>query len=250
MPRCAILSDIHGNLAAMRAVLADIERVGVDEIWCLGDIVGYGPNPVECFKLAMKHCSIMIMGNHEKALAPGGGDRFNRRAKQAIDWTRATLLADPQGEKITAKLLSLPKCFSRQGILFAHGSPAETTDEYLMPRDARNPAKMKKQFDIIEGYAFVGHTHYPGVIEEGHDFVPPEKMMMNVYMLDYDTKAIINVGSVGQPRDKNPDACYVTFDGDSVVYRRVPYRVADTRARVLATPGLDDFLGERLLEGK
>lgn len=250
MTQCAIISDIHGNLPALKAVLADIDRIGVSEIWCLGDIVGYGPQPLDCWKLVKERCSIIIMGNHEKAMVNNSADRFNARARKAIEWTGKVIRGDAEGEAIMAEIANLPKNFERDGILFVHGSPADNTDEYLMPRDARNATKMKRQFDVMEGYVFVGHTHFPGVIEEGQAFVPPEYMLMNLYMLEYDIKAIINVGSVGQPRDKNAKACYVTFDGDSVVYRRVPYNVQETRKRIYAIPALDNFLGDRIVKGQ
>lgn len=251
MRPCAIISDIHGNLAALEAVLRDIHRLGIHEIWCLGDMVGYGPQPVECYQRVKEEASIVIMGNHEKALAPGGGERFNARAKRAIDWTRNTIAKAKDGPAMLEEMTRLPTHFTRDHILFVHGSPTDPTDEYIMPRDAADPTKTKRWFEKIEGYVFVGHTHFPGVIEEGQSFIPPEAMMgSGIYMLDGNVKAIINVGSVGQPRDRNPKACYVTFDGDSVVYRRVAYDVEATRKLIYRIPELDRSLGDRIVEGK
>ena len=249
--QCAIISDIHGNLAALEAVLADIEKVGVKEVWCLGDVIGYGPQPIECFKLAVEKCSIIVRGNHEKALVTGASERFTARARRAIEWTRRPTLGSQIGEEVLDAVQKWPTFFERKDIMFTHGSPRAPTDEYLMPRDARNQTKMGAQFERMKRYAFVGHTHFPGVIEEGEAFVPPEDMLGgNLYMLEYEVKAIINVGSVGQPRDRNPKSCYVTFDGDSVVYRRVEYDASRTRKLIYMAKGLDDFLGDRLLEGK
>lgn len=252
MAKYAIISDIHANLAALQAVLADIDSIGAKEIWCLGDIVGYGPQPVECLQLARERCKIIIRGNHELALRPGGGERFNLRARRAIEWTRATIAAAEGGSEWLSWLETLPTHFKYEDILFVHGSPREPTEEYLMPRDSQNPQKLQPQFDLIERYAFCGHTHFPGVFEEGEEgFVRPEDMMGgNIYMLDYTVKAIINVGSVGQPRDKNPMSCYVIFDGNSVVYHRVKYDPGETRKRIYAIPPLDNFLGDRLVVGK
>lgn len=251
MANCAIVSDIHANLAAFQAVLDDIRSVGVDEIWCLGDIVGYGPQPIACLELARENCSIIIKGNHENALPPGGGVRFNSRAKRAIDWTRDTIAEAPGGTEWLAWCEGLPTHFTRENILFCHGSPREPTEEYLMPRDAHRPDKVGAQWPLMDLYAFTGHTHYPGVFEENEGFTPPEQMLGgNLFMLEYQYKAIINVGSTGQPRDRNPDACYVTFDGDSVVYRRVPYDTEATRSRIKKIPELDDALGDRLVLGK
>lgn len=252
MAQCAIISDIHGNIAALEAVLADIENVGVEEIWCLGDMVGYGPDPVACYKRVTEACGIVIRGNHERALTPGNADRFNIRARRAIEWTREQFLKEPDGEAMLQAIQELPSKFERRNILFVHGSPKEPTEEYLMPKDARNRTKLAPQWPLMKQYAFCGHTHYPGVIEQGQPFVPPEDMLMNVYMLDYEgqMKAIINVGSVGQPRDRNPQSCYVTFDGDSVVYRRVKYDAKATARKIYLVNELDDFLGDRILEGK
>ena len=120
-----------------------------------------------------------------------------------------------------------------------------------MPRDAINTEKMQNQFSRITGYAFVGHTHYPGVIEEGRNFVNPAEMVGGkCYLLEYETRAIINVGSVGQPRDYDQRACYVTFDGDSVVYRRVEYDAQKACDLIHNINELDPFLGDRLLEGR
>lgn len=251
MPHFALISDIHANLAALEAVFADIDSVGVEETWCLGDMVGYGPQPIECLTLAKERCSIIIKGNHEGALRPDGGARFNLRAKRAIDWTRDTITNAPGGSEWLAWIESLPTHFKYEDILFCHGSPRDPTEEYLMPRDAKNGSKMHPQFELLERYAFCGHTHFPGVFEEDETFARPEDMLGgNLYMLDYEVKAIINVGSVGQPRDKNPNACYTTFDGDSVVYRRVPYDVNGTRKKIYSIPDLDNFLGDRLVVGK
>lgn len=251
MPKCAIISDIHGNYAALKAVLADIDSLkDISEVWCLGDIVGYGPQPVECYNLAMERCSIVIKGNHEKALEPGGADRFNQRARKAIEWTYRTIAASPKGQQILTEISNLPKSFSREGMLFVHGAPSDPTNEYLMPKDSLRPDKMRREFTLFETYCFVGHTHFPGVIEENEPFVRPEDMMMGIYLLDNVCKAIINVGSVGQPRDHNPKACYMIFHGDSVSYRRVAYDVELTRRLIHQIPDLDPLLGDRLVAGR
>lgn len=251
MAKYAIISDIHGNFAALKAVMADIDAIGgIQEIWCLGDIVGYGPQPLECYQLAMDRCSIVIKGNHEKALEPGGAERFNDRARKAIEWTKEVIAASPGGDQILTAISNLPKSFTREGMLFVHGSPNDPTNEYLMPKDSLRADKMNKQFSLFETYCFVGHTHFPGVIEENEPFVKPEDMMMGIYLLDNICKAIINVGSVGQPRDHNPKACYMIFHGDSVSYRRVAYDIDATRKLIYQIPALDPVLGDRLVGGR
>lgn len=249
MSKWAIISDIHANIEALEAVLADIESVdGVDRIVCLGDIVGYGPNPIECLKTMGKY-DVILMGNHEFALMEGG-EKFNARAKQAIAWTTEVLMATDEGRDFMATLSSLPRFKKEPGCLFVHGSPCDPTNEYLLPKFSLRPQLLEPHFQKIERYCFVGHTHLPGVFEPGQRFVRPDEMLMNIFMLDENSKAIVNVGSVGQPRDKDPRSCYVIFDGDSVVYRRVEYDAEKTVQKIFKNSMLDDFLGKRILEGK
>lgn len=255
MSKCAIISDIHGNIAALQAVLAHIDaQKDVKEIWCLGDVVGYGPNPVECYRIAKERCSIIIKGNHERAVVePATSDKFTPVAKAAIQWTEKTLRAAPDGGKIIADLASWGTHFERDGMTFVHGSPLDYTNEYLMPADAQRPGKINPQFSAFENYCFIGHTHHPGVFERydnGTEFVKPEDMPSSIYFLDNACQAIINVGSVGQPRDHNPQACYVMFMGDSIRYYRVPYDINATRKKIYAIPELHDKLADRLLVGK
>lgn len=241
----AILSDIHGNLEALRAVLADIKALGIREIVCLGDIVGYGPNPVECLRLAPGF-KVVLKGNHDAA-AVSGEHRFSHVADKAMTWTRSVLSGGGNSEEMDF-LRTLPKMSVRDGLLFAHASPRDALREYIYPAHVKNERKMRVLFGRIKKYAFVGHTHIPGVIEEGNDeFIrpatPPEAHFLG------GSKAIVNVGSVGQPRDGDPRACYVTFDGRTVVYRRVEYDSSDTVVKIMQTPGLDESLARRLRRG-
>ncbi|MFW5857875.1 MAG: metallophosphoesterase family protein [Planctomycetota bacterium] len=248
MSKHAIISDIHGNLEALQAVLADIDSVDIRRIVCLGDLVGYGPNPVECLQ-TLERYRVTILGNHELALTEGG-QRFNARARRAIEWTAKELQSTEEGKDLFAQASAFPRSHQQDGILYVHGSPCDPTNEYLLPKKASQPDLLLPQFEKFDRYCFVGHTHLPGVFEPGRRFEKPEEMLMNIFMLDADSKAIVNVGSVGQPRDRNPDACYVLFDGDSVVFRRVAYDVKKTAKKIKANPMLDDWLGDRLLEGR
>ncbi len=248
MTKLAIISDIHANIESLTAVLEDIENVGADNIICLGDVVGYGPNPIECLQTIEKY-DVTLMGNHEYALIEGGS-RFNARAKNAIMWTQKFLQSSEEGRKLFDIATSLPEKKEEEGCLFVHGSPCDPTNEYILPKHSLRPQLLEPQFEKFERYCFVGHTHLPGVFELGQKFMRPEEMLMNIFMLDENSKAIVNVGSVGQPRDKNPLSCYVVFDGDSVVYRRVKYDAEKTAAKIYENPALDDFLGKRIIAGK
>ena len=247
----AVLSDIHGNLAALTAVLEDIQSRDIHEIVCLGDVVGYGPQPLECLELT-KDSDTLIMGNHEEAVLEHSSETFNVRARKAVDWTRKQLLEN-DWEEFTVKVEreAFMKTWMRQtnilGIQYVHGSPRQPTREYVTPKSAMNKKKMKGIFDCLEHICFIGHTHIPGIFTDEGFSHPTD--LMNFYMLG-DDKALVNVGSVGQPRDGDPRSCYVTFDEETVVWRRVEYDLKDTVSRIYKISELDNFLGDRLQDGK
>ncbi len=246
----ALISDIHGNLEAFQAVLADIQAQSIDEIYCLGDIIGYGPNPVECIDLVMK-CNMVLLGNHDQG-ALFDPEGFNSGAERAIFWTREQL-ESAQGtaaEKVRRWefLGELPRNRRENGFLFVHGSPRNPLNEYVFPEDIYNQRKMEKLFSLVEKYCFQGHTHVPGVFTQGLNFLSPEDIGEK-YKLG-DEKVMINVGSVGQPRDGNRKACYVLLEDGVVNFRRIEYPAEVTRQKIYNIPELDNFLGDRLLEGR
>ena len=246
----AILSDIHANLEAFTAVLDDIEQREVEDIICLGDIVGYGANPIECLGLAAR-CKFAILGNHEEGVLSEEGSRnFTARAKSAIEWTRKRLAVkgkDEQESSSIAFLKRLERTHEEGDVFFTHGSPLKPTRDYVFPKDAANKRKMAAIFARIKHVCFVGHTHLPGVFEENGSFTPPDEYM-GVYMIDKQ-KAMINVGSVGQPRDSDPRASYVTFEDDAVVFRRVEYNYRETMRKIRAVKDLHNTLADRLEKG-
>ena len=248
----AICSDIHGNLEALQVVLADIEEHGVSEIICLGDVVGYGPNPCECVDVARRF-SIAIQGNHEQALmVQMESSTFNYRARSSLDWTRAqfSMLGERKSENAERWnfLGGLEESYATNGTLHVHGSPRGTVNEYIYPRDIYRPEKLEEIFSMVEWVAFVGHTHVPGIWTEDMIYLTPEEAN-NRYRLG-SKKAIINVGSVGQPRDCDTRASYVLRDDDTILFQRVEYPVEETAAKIRAIPDLDPFLAERLEEGR
>jgi predicted phosphodiesterase len=247
----AVLSDIHGNLEALKAVLADIASRNIHEIVCLGDVVGYGPEPLACMNLT-KDSDTLILGNHEEAVLGEAGESFNVRARKAVEWTRKQLLENAEEpEQVRKEREEFLRTWLRQtnilGIQYVHGSPRQPTREYVTPKSALNKKKMEGIFEVLEHICFIGHTHIPGIFTEGGFSHPSE--LMSFYILG-DEKALINVGSVGQPRDGDAKACYVTFDEETVVWRRVEYDVKATVSRIYKIPELDNFLGDRLLDGK
>ncbi len=244
----ALISDIHSNLESLTAVLADIRAQGIEEIYCLGDIVGYGPNPRECIDLVMK-CKVCLLGNHDQG-ALFDPEGFNTGAERAIFWTREQLenSNSPGGNRRWDFLGELPRNHREGPFLFVHGSPRNPLNEYVFPEDIYNRRKMEKIFALVEKYAFQGHTHVPGVFTEDFRFLSPEEIDYQ-YRLG-DGKVMINVGSVGQPRDGDPRACYVVLDDDLVLFRRVEYPVEETVRKIYAIPDLDDYLGDRLRTGR
>jgi predicted phosphodiesterase len=243
----ALISDIHANLEALRVVLDDIRSQGIREIYCLGDIVGYGPNPCECLEEVMAKCKVTILGNHDQATL-FDPDGFNPIALRAVYWTRDKLDSGAGKNKRWDFLGDLHKTHSEGDYLFVHGSPREPTNEYVFPEDIYNQRKMDTLFGRIQKYCFQGHTHLPGIFTPEYRFIPPEDCSYQ-YRLN-DQPVMVNVGSVGQPRDGDPRACYVVIDDDLVTFRRLEYPAEETRRKIYAVPDLDNALGDRLLSGR
>ena len=246
----ALISDIHANLEALQAVLADIQAQGIQEIYCLGDVIGYGPNPCECLDLVIK-MNVCILGNHDQA-AMFDPDGFNPVALRAIYWTRRMVdenLGNPSAVHRRWDFLgALPPKRQEGQFLFVHGSPRDPTNEYVFPEHACDERRMKNLFRRVEKYCFQGHTHIPGVFVEDADFLTPEDCQY-AFLLD-GRKLMCNVGSVGQPRDGDPRACYAVLHDDSIEFRRVEYPVEDTIAKIYAIPELENMLGDRLRGGR
>ena len=245
----AIISDIHSNLEGLEAVLADIQSQGISEIFCLGDIIGYGPNPRECIDRVMD-VDLCILGNHDQG-ALFDPEGFSSGAERAIFWTRdqlETADGDPAAAARWDFLAELPRNHSEDSRLFVHGSPRNPLNEYVFPEDIYNTRKFEQLFSLIHGVCFVGHTHIPGVFTEHRKFLRPDEIGYQ-YVIGSE-KALINVGSVGQPRDGDSRSCYVVLDENLITYRRVEYPVDETMMKIYAIPELDNFLGDRLKEGQ
>lgn len=254
----AIVSDIHSNLDALTTVLADIAEQGVDEIYCLGDIIGYGPQPRECIDLVM-NMKACILGNHDQA-ALFDPEGFSNNAEQAIFWTRGRLESpidpenpdDPELRAVQQKrwnfLCELPRAIREGDLLFVHGSARNPLSEYVFPEDICNQQKMERIFGMIPRYCFQGHTHVPGIFTEAGAFLRQDELTSG-YRLG-DQKVMINVGSVGQPRDGDPRSCYVILEDQTVNFRRVAYPIESTVSKIHAIADLDSFLGDRLIEGR
>ncbi len=243
--RYLVISDIHGNLAALDAVLADADSRDVDQMWCLGDVVGYGPCPNECISRLQDatdyHC---VAGNHDwAAISRIDIAEFNPSAKTACQWTGQQL--SPENR---AYLENLPTRIVEGNYTLVHGSPREPIWEYII-----YPSTAQLNFQFFDTQlCLAGHTHAPAIFREEtpeHKFeisipVPGEPIQID------DERLIVNPGSVGQPRDGDPQAAYMVFDEDAKVieYHRVPYDVAVTQA-LMMEEGLPESLISRLTFG-
>lgn len=225
--RVLIISDIHANLTAFETVLEDAKG-DWDYVWCLGDVVGYGPDPNECVDLLKTLPHLCLAGNHDWA-ALGRLDvrTFNPDARRAVQWTQDTLT-----EENTAYLEALPVAFVIGSYTLVHASPREPVWEYIL-----EPLVAALNFPHFETpYCLVGHTHQPVVYEQISDngdteAYPPiykEPRALNGH------RVIINPGSVGQPRDANPDAAYAILDVDKNIFehRRIPYDIQSVQERM------------------
>ncbi|HHK42887.1 MAG TPA: metallophosphoesterase [Planctomycetaceae bacterium] len=250
----ALISDIHANLDALTVVLADIDAQNVDEVYCLGDIVGYGPNPRECLDRVIDRCRVTILGNHDQAVLVDP-DGFNPLALRAVYWTRDQLessLDHRSADRWWDFLGELPRLRQEDSYLFVHGSPRDPTNEYVFPEDCHNARKMEALFGRIERYCFQGHTHIPGVFLESGEFLEPPEFDFEFPLGD--EKVMINVGSVGQPRDLDARACYVVLVDEpgerKAIFRRVEYPVETTVQKIHDIADLDNVLGDRLRTGR
>lgn len=235
-----IISDVHGNLAALRNVLEHMPEV--DVLVCLGDIVGYGPDPDECVDIIRQNASLSVLGNHDVACATGAGlEAFNADAACACEWTARHL--SPASRNYLA---GLPTTETRTDITMVHGSPCEPIWEYV-----HSESVAARNFPFFQTrYCLVGHTHLPAVfcLRDGRveslspPFLQPQQFTQGRY--------IINPGSVGQPRDHNPHASFAVLDTESgrLQHFRVAYPIAETQAKMRAA-GLPSRLIARLAYG-
>jgi predicted phosphodiesterase len=256
----AVVSDIHSNLEALTTVLADIEKRGIKMIYCLGDVIGYGPNPKECLDLIIEKSQWCVLGNHDYAVFYEPTN-FNLGAEQASFWTREVLETEQESQIRDKRWSFLGTLPMRQTLTyeqesepltmdFVHASPRRPINEYIFPDDVyNNPLKVRMLFERIKNVCFVGHTHMPGVFLDEPDFYLPNELG-DIYPIVETEKAIINIGSVGQPRDKDNRASYVYVEDKKVHFVRLEYDYHTTMKKILAIDQLDKFHAERLANGK
>lgn len=243
----AIIADIHANVEALEIALEQIAQHGIEEkdIHCLGDVIGYGASPSDCVVPA-KDWAWCLQGNHEAALLTGGA-RFNPRAQMAIRWTLQQLSFEDKlwitgwGTLIEDK---------DTGYTFVHASPRNHTEEYILPHRAVQADWIGPVFEMFEKVCFVGHTHVPGVFRENFTFQHPDDLGGVLDLSKEEGKLIINVGSVGQPRDENPDGCYMLIDDTQLTWTRFKYDIDKAAQKIYDAADLDNQLGDRLKVGR
>jgi len=242
--RAAVISDIHGNLAALEAVLDAIDADAPDELWCLGDLVGYGPRPSECCEAVAARAQICLCGNHDLAVR-GSIDlrEFSGDAASAAAWTR-TVLTTEAG----AYLDSLEPEGERAGVALYHGSARDPVWEYVLSDEAAAATLARTDTAL----ALVGHSHAALQVAFGDDDLREGGLAPAGTELDLaGARRLLNPGSVGQPRDGDPRAAWLLLDlaAGHVSFRRVPYDIARTQAEMRAV-GLPEPLALRLALGQ
>jgi len=229
----ALISDIHSNLTALEAVLAEIDREQIQTVYCLGDVVGYGADPSHCIDLVRERCSSVVLGNHDLAVATGEGiDYLPNDGQIAAEHNSENI-----NEKQRAWLQSLNYIETSGNITLAHASPGFPekwlrVESFFLAQDQFN--------HFHTDVCFVGHTHLPGILCN----------QLGVLRVRQGHRYMINIGSVGQPRDGDPRASFGIFDPESFSYqlRRIPYNVERSVQRI-REEGLPKQLGKRLEKG-
>lgn len=250
--RIAIVSDIHSNIEALTAVMKDIDRNRVSKIFCLGDLIGYGPNPNECIDIARRNFEFVIKGNHDQAVGWKIPKVFKETAAHAAFWTRTRVkpkLAKNMGgqQKRWNFIRKMPKTQEHGLWLMAHGTPWSNLDYVYEEFEA---AQVFDTRGLDFGVCFLGHTHIPGIFMLDDEVVHYADVQDGIRYKINSQRTIINVGSVGQPRDGDPRACWVLADSDgNFCFRRVEYDIERTAEKIYRTD-LDPGLGERLFDGE
>jgi diadenosine tetraphosphatase ApaH/serine/threonine PP2A family protein phosphatase len=241
--RLAVISDIHANLPALEAVLAEIEAAEVDEIWSLGDVVGYGAEPDACASLVADRCPTGLVGNHDLGVV-GELDlgAFSPTAAAAVRWTRRVADAGT-----VDYLRGLRPLAEDRDVALYHASPRDPVWEYVLAIDQAAECLVAQ----AQRVALIGHSHVPLFFTDGDGEVQGAHAEAGMQVEIGDGRWLVNPGSVGQPRDRDPRAAWLELDTDRwrATWRRVPYDI-DRAAQAIAAAELPEQLGRRLYEGR
>ena len=269
MRKLAILSDIHGNLEALDAILRDVDMENPDAVVILGDTIGYGADPRACFERAAEAADVLLMGNHEKEAIAPETDELGSDSREVVDWAKGELAGlapwEQFRERAAGRNLEGLASARIDDHLFVHGSPEKPLVQYVWPGHPNHYVALNRQIDTHIGgilrqaeelQSFCGHTHVPALLvgyddrdlfdpclpyNRSHTFVGPTTVFYvpeGPFIISglSGRRMILNPGSVGQPRDGDPRAAYAVYDGDTVRFRRVAYDCAPAQAKIRALP--------------
>ncbi len=238
--RYVLMCDVHGNLEALNAAMKFLEKIEPFQLYCLGDVVGYGANPKQCLDLLNEEANLILAGNHDLAVARVINDKtFNPMAQAAVDWTR-----DQLDDDALSSLANLPLVYIDGDYCFAHASPRDPM-QFSYIRTLEDVSDVLQS--IGQRFCFVGHTHLPVLVRMDEKRGRMEVVHEQRVEIEDGYRYFVNVGSVGQPRDHNPDACLVLVDEEaaSLEFLRVPYDVSTCQDKI-RSEGLPPYLAERL----
>jgi len=242
MPSYAIISDVHSNIEALNAVLKEIDNESIACLFFLGDAVGYGPDPNTCTELLRSVSNVFIAGNHDRgAVGLSDVSFFNPYARIAIEWTR-DVLTDKNREFLKAVPLICE--VEEENIFLVHSSPKDP-ERWRYIEDKESAVKNFPYFQ--QTCCFVGHSHIPFIAEQSTN--GKTVIFFTSAEIKKGRRYIINTGSVGQPRDGNPDACYVILSNDVIKIKRVPYDILLAQKK-MKDAGLPNYLITRLAKGR
>ena len=238
--RYLLISDIHGNLEALEAVLEFAEKFKPYQLICLGDIIGYGADPKSCLELMGEQSNLVLAGNHDLAVAGIiSMDGFNPIAPESLRWTQEILNEDDK-----ELLANLPLQYIDGDYCFTHASPIDPMSFHYV----RTLEDVEEVLSAIgQRFCFIGHTHLPVIVQLNETAGQMKIERETRLNLEKDSRYFVNVGSLGQPRDSNPDACVVLFDDDydTIEFIRVSYDILASRDKIISR-GLPSYLAERL----
>jgi len=244
--RVAIISDIHSNLEALTAVVADLRERKPDRIWCLGDIAGYNADPDRCCEIVRDLCHVTVMGNHDGAVTEYvEPSHFNRVAKEAVMWDRRVM---KRGNVEFLKSLRSAAAIDEE-VLLVHGSPSDPDKYILAGKIAKEEIEFMKK-NLKREIGFFGHTHFPVVYELTGNGTFNTHLGKGTIQLRKGFFHLINPGSVGQPRDGDPRASFVLFNREKreVEFIRIEYDIKSCQEKIISA-GLPPFLADRLSHG-
>ncbi len=243
----AIISDLHANLDALQTCMAKIDELRPDDLICLGDMVGYGPNPREALDVVMARCSKVLLGNHDEALLKQPVN-FNKIPREALMWTKTQFEGEAY-RRYLDYLWTLQPLLREGEIVYSHGMLQSNVNYVEVPEDV---LFIFERMTVQERVCFAGHSHFPciwGLRDSSLYYIEAEEA--GPIELGEFEKCWVNVGSIGQPRDRDNRSCFITYDTEkrAVTYHRIAYDVDKTAQKIRDIPGLDNFLADRLYRG-